>query len=519
MSGSDTLPDGRESPALGSPPPPDAPGQEDVLGLRIAAALIDLVLLFGLSVIMGLTVGDYDVTGLSVHVSLSGWWAVADLAVALLYYFALEAVTGQTVGKRVFGLRVSRAGERASVGAVAARTLLRVVDWLPFLYLVGFLTMMATDARRQRLGDLAAGTSVVRTPVRRRGLALVPLAVVLLAALGLSVYRANSPAGPHTYRAHGVSFDYPAGWHLESTELYVSGGGGGQKLWETAVGPDGTKLDLITVQAYRVNVSVTAENIDAVIPRLESLTRQIFDQLGGAVQAGSEKITMAGEPAVRFRGTGTIDGSQFESTAVFAFSGTTEYIVNCQHTAARAAEVERACNQVIGSFQVHGGTNTASATTPASPTMAVPTSVAPTVTSEASIPAAGGLPTANVGQTVTAEGTSITVVSVRISTRPADEFGSPPEHGYFLTAQVRVTSTSDGFDISGIDFYALVGGSHFEIDNGNAYDAPGADRELDATLNAGESTSGTLVFDVPATHGKIVYSPVYPGGPIASWTF
>jgi hypothetical protein len=27
------------------------------------------------------------------------------------------------------------------------------------------------------------------------------------------------------------------------------------------------------------------------------------------------------------------------------------------------------------------------------------------------------------------------------------------------------------------------------------------------------------VFDVPAKHGKIVYSPVFEGGPIGYWTF
>jgi uncharacterized RDD family membrane protein YckC len=71
------------------------------------------------------------------------------VALALLYYFALEAVTGQTVGKRLLGLRVSRRGERASVGAVAGRTLLRVVDWLRLLYLVGFLTTRTSQTSTQ----------------------------------------------------------------------------------------------------------------------------------------------------------------------------------------------------------------------------------------------------------------------------------------------------------------------------------------------------------------------------------
>jgi hypothetical protein len=38
---------------------------------------------------------------------------------------------------------------------------------------------------------------------------------------------------------------------------------------------------------------------------------------------------------------------------VFAFDGTTEYFVNCQYTPPMATEVERTCDQVVGSF--HGG--------------------------------------------------------------------------------------------------------------------------------------------------------------------
>lgn len=70
------------------------------------------------------------------------------------------------------------------------------------------------------------------------------------------------------------------------------------------------------------------------------------------MQAGPEKITMAGMPAVRFRAAGTENGSRIRATLVFAFDGTSEYFVDCEHTSANTAEVERACSQVVGSFQV-----------------------------------------------------------------------------------------------------------------------------------------------------------------------
>ena len=116
--------------------------------------------------------------------------ALCRALVVLGYYFGFEVAVGQTVGKRLLGLRVTRAdGSRPSVAAVAVRTLLRLVDWLPALYLVGFMAMLATGVRRQRLGDLAARTRVARAlPGGRRGLALVPVALVAVLLALSAVY-------------------------------------------------------------------------------------------------------------------------------------------------------------------------------------------------------------------------------------------------------------------------------------------------------------------------------------------
>jgi uncharacterized RDD family membrane protein YckC len=79
------------------------------------------------------------------------------------YYFGLEASSGATLGKRALGIRVAGVhGGVASASAIALRTALRIVDFLPLLYLVGFVAALATGRRRQRLGDLAARTSVLR---------------------------------------------------------------------------------------------------------------------------------------------------------------------------------------------------------------------------------------------------------------------------------------------------------------------------------------------------------------------
>jgi len=69
---------------------------------------------------------------------------------------------GQTLGKRVMGLRVVDAqGLRLQLPQIALRNFLRFVDALPLLYLVGGIAALVTR-KGQRLGDLAANTIVAR---------------------------------------------------------------------------------------------------------------------------------------------------------------------------------------------------------------------------------------------------------------------------------------------------------------------------------------------------------------------
>lgn len=79
-----------------------------------------------------------------------------------LYYPAFEWLRrGQTPGKRLQGIRVVRTnGQPAGLAPVMVRNLVRIVDviFLPFLALIS----MVLTTRGQRLGDLAAGTMVVR---------------------------------------------------------------------------------------------------------------------------------------------------------------------------------------------------------------------------------------------------------------------------------------------------------------------------------------------------------------------
>lgn len=70
---------------------------------------------------------------------------------------------GQTLGKKMLGLRVmDERGLKLRPSQVIIRNLLRAADALPLFYAVGG-TVSLFSARAQRLGDLAAGTVVVRS--------------------------------------------------------------------------------------------------------------------------------------------------------------------------------------------------------------------------------------------------------------------------------------------------------------------------------------------------------------------
>lgn len=130
---------------------------------RATAALLDLVFggAFALLGAILVFLADEVLTG------AAGSEPVLAAFVAMLlgwlgYHTCFEALSGQTAGKRLLGLRVVRErGGTPSLRDALVRNLLRPVDAVP-LYGTGLLVVLVTS-RHQRLGDLAADTVVVRT--------------------------------------------------------------------------------------------------------------------------------------------------------------------------------------------------------------------------------------------------------------------------------------------------------------------------------------------------------------------
>jgi uncharacterized RDD family membrane protein YckC len=129
------------------------------VGERIAAQLIDYVVIIGWWLTL-LALQALLISNLS-----SAAWAVGLLygLPPLFYSLACEYfLEGQTVGKIALKIRVVRLdGGRATLSAYLLRWLFSIVDISLFSGLVAILTIII-NGKGQRLGDLAAGTTVVR---------------------------------------------------------------------------------------------------------------------------------------------------------------------------------------------------------------------------------------------------------------------------------------------------------------------------------------------------------------------
>jgi len=128
------------------------------IGSRFSAALIDFAiqtaLVLAVIVLAALVLG-----GLGAAVASS----VGVLLAFVVYDVLFEVrAAGRTPGKRALGLRVTLAdGAPVTLRASAVRNLIRLVEGVATWYVPAIISILVTRDN-QRLGDLAAGTVVVR---------------------------------------------------------------------------------------------------------------------------------------------------------------------------------------------------------------------------------------------------------------------------------------------------------------------------------------------------------------------
>jgi uncharacterized RDD family membrane protein YckC len=147
------------------------------IGSRFFALAIDMLIqsLLTLGIGYGLSLANLDQLRLDEQIrnlpqSLIGAGLIGLLALIWLgYYIILEtAWNGQTIGKWVLQIRVRKElGYAPNLWDITLRNIIRVIDFLPFGYSIGFITMFCNKSAK-RLGDYAAGTIVVKELPRQK---------------------------------------------------------------------------------------------------------------------------------------------------------------------------------------------------------------------------------------------------------------------------------------------------------------------------------------------------------------
>jgi uncharacterized RDD family membrane protein YckC len=166
------------------------------LGSRFLAQLIDLIILGIALVILGIGTAALGLDG-----NTSSLILVLGIFILTNGYFVFfEGLwSGQTPGKRASKLRaVGQEGQPITFEQALTRNLVRNLDFLPFGYGVGLIALFA-NGRGKRLGDLAAGTVVVR---ERASLSLPRL--VAMAQRGLTP--TNPGAGPQAAASSDTAY-------------------------------------------------------------------------------------------------------------------------------------------------------------------------------------------------------------------------------------------------------------------------------------------------------------------------
>ena len=130
------------------------------IGDRIFATLLDYVIFAAwgiLTIAIPASVGWFGTGQSIVYVMV-----VAVLPIMLYDFFCEWLLNGQSIGKIALKIRVVMMdGSQPGIGAYLLRWLLRLIDTRIFSGIVA-IVCVAANGKGQRLGDLAAGTTVIR---------------------------------------------------------------------------------------------------------------------------------------------------------------------------------------------------------------------------------------------------------------------------------------------------------------------------------------------------------------------
>ncbi len=144
------------------------------VGERILAAMVDYIILFAyafLVIVAYIFAGDY------IKSFTVAFFIIMGLPAFLYDLICETAMDGQSFGKKLIGIKVVKLdGTQPSVGSYLLRWILRIID-ISFMGGAVAVVTILLNGRGQRVGDIAAGTTVIRLKqsVKISDTILVPL--------------------------------------------------------------------------------------------------------------------------------------------------------------------------------------------------------------------------------------------------------------------------------------------------------------------------------------------------------
>ena len=137
------------------------------IGTRFGAQLIDWIILIIVYWILGFAM--FGTTTWSVAGAPAMTITTVNSIIGLLYFVILEGSNGATIGKKALKIKVVKEdGSKCDISAALIRNILRIIDILPFIYIIGMI-LISRSEKKQRFGDGIAKTIVIKEgPVTMR---------------------------------------------------------------------------------------------------------------------------------------------------------------------------------------------------------------------------------------------------------------------------------------------------------------------------------------------------------------
>jgi hypothetical protein len=160
-----------------------------------------------------------------------------------------------------------------------------------------------------------------------------------------------------TFDQHGIRFEYPGSW--STFEVRAAASPGAPSGQPATVQPQQQSVDVVGLDELdnvSVSYGLSGLSSDDFGPWSDQ-AKQLLEANVAAQKvrllAGPTEVRAAGFPALYYRvRVPSGFGYNLDVTWVGFPRGSTQYVVACRSTAARAADIERGCQQILATLQV-----------------------------------------------------------------------------------------------------------------------------------------------------------------------